>query len=1277
MELFNFFPFQWQYEDIELDDDPSQLQTVIRIYGWNEKNESTYIRVEDFEIPIWIELPTNIEWHNDNLEILFKRLQTINFDKKLENAFSPVTISFVQKQKLYYAHVSKKSDGTYVPKTFPFLMITFRNMKGVQKMTYHLKNKIDVGSLGKLELKVHCHESSITPVLKLFATRKLPSSNWIRCKGKRLTEEDCTKETSRKHEYVVSYKHMKKHPDSDKLPIVHPRVLSFDLEVYSSDDGMPKAHRPRDKVFMAGCTMSYIDGKSGERIHKKYVLLIGQCDPVQDVEILSFANETALYLGFAKFVRDQDPDVIIGYNIFGFDLKYMEYRSSKILYCNTDFSQLGCIKGKCSEVKNISWESSAYGKQDLTYYDADGRMFLDLLPYVIRNYKLANYRLETVCDEFLKTNKDPLKAKDIFKIYESGNPKDMAVVTQYCAQDTYVTLLLFEKLLVWFDCVEAATTNGVPMFYLYTKGQQIKMYSQVLTYCVENNIVVQSGAYVTKDDEEYVGATVTQPKAGLYKTILPFDFASLYPSIIMSHNIDYSKLILEDPKHPNTEIPDEDCHIFKWEEHIGCPHDTSGKKIKKKKDGSEKRICGNYRYRFLKAEQRDEDGKPLGIKISGKGVIPTLLENLIKARKDTRKIIAKYEEVIDVLREYLEGNKTDPTEEDKKKCDIIKATCDLSLDDRISAYKKESTRLKELCQVLDKRQLAYKVSANSMYGAMGVKKGYLPFLPGAMVVTYTGRVSIEKASRFLENDCGGQVVYNDTDSAYTYFPHLENKTANYIWSFAHDVVKRVAKIFPPPMKLEFEDKVYFKFLILTKKRYVGQTIDEIGRVDEKMTKRGIVLTRRDNCRVLRDIYERCILYILDNIEELVKLKTMDRDLILHNPIVSKLLQLIYCGKDNGPYGVQDMFTWCPEYTYKDFVITKGLTRDNYKGKREPVHSFVANVMRSRGIDVPQGSRIEYLLLDRGTGYDKKILQQDKAEDVGYFQEYKNFLRIDYLFYLEKQVVKPLDELLKVTIFHEGLVKQHFKDRVNKSYLINQIKMIYSPNIIYKELSTWENSTLYDFVYEEGGMPENYEWFFRKKEVRDEIKRISNHLEKEIDPIYPPLCDVFKSMVYTHNPKVIILGQDPYHNEGSAMGLSFSVRSGQKINPSLQNIMKELVINGFKVDTENGDLSSWAYQGVLLYNTALTVLAGRPESHIKIWANFTNMLMKELGKNSIGLLWGSKAISYRNYFDKSISTSHPSPFSVSNQCGGSPAFEKSLCFKSVNELLKDPINWNLI
>jgi DNA polymerase elongation subunit (family B) len=984
MQNFNFFPFTWSYND-ELVDDTIGFRNVIRVSGWNEKNESVQVVIQNFNIPIWLELPRHIEWTNMRKDVVINKIMSFN------EYIRPQMCIFEEKHKLYYGEVTKVGD-TYERKKFPYLCVAFKTLRALEEFKKEISKGVYFNMIGNIKMKCHCHERSITPVLKLMAFRKLPSSGWITAKGHKVSEDE--KDSTKMHEYICSYKNLKKIEDTSSLPIVYPKVLSFDLEAYSSvETAMPNSKKPADKVFQIGCCI--LEQTAKEKKYTKYLLSLGELNPIEGVSVLTFKTEDRLYKGFINLVKETNPDVIIGYNIFGWDIGYMNDRMACLYGIN--FDGMSCVPSKKATINEINWESSAYGKQDLKYIEAEGRMFIDLLPYIKRNYKLSNYRLETVCSEFLKdSNKDPLKAKDIFNCYKKFTPVSLSLVGKYCCKDAEVTLQVYEKLLIWFDLVESATTNGVPIIYLYTKGQQIKMYSQLLTYCVHNNIVVESNAYTPKETDRYTGAYVSQPIAGLYKTIIPFDFASLYPSIIMAYNIDYSKLVIDE------NIPDEDCHVFEWEEEQEDLEEQlrllEEKKEKEKEvtDEKPKRVKKvipmmkvKHKFRFLKIDR------------SGKGVVPTLLENLIKARKSTRKII----------------------EENQKRIEESKD-------------EEEIKKLEELNLVLDKRQLAYKVSANSMYGAMGVKKGYLPFPQAAMCVTYVGRQSIHKASNFLETECGGKVIYNDTDSAYTYFECLKGKPMREIWEYVENVVKKVEVLFPKPMKLEFEGKVYTKFLILTKKRYVAQMADINGNVSSKLVKRGIVLQRRDNCQFLRDVYQNTVNDLLERIDMFTDIKTKENK--QKDPAVCSLLNNII-------YNIDELFQM--KYSYKSFVITKSLTKlpEDYKSKTIPVHAYLAAKMKKRGIMVQIGSRIEYLLLDRGRGYDKNELQQEKVEDVTYFSEFRDVLRLDYLYYLRSQVVKPIDELLSVCLGVEKFLDTQLKLRIQKSnfniFFKNSIKKI--------------------------------------------------------------------------------------------------------------------------------------------------------------------------------------------------------------------------------------------
>ncbi|MBR9832174.1 uracil-DNA glycosylase [Acidiluteibacter ferrifornacis] len=195
--------------------------------------------------------------------------------------------------------------------------------------------------------------------------------------------------------------------------------------------------------------------------------------------------------------------------------------------------------------------------------------------------------------------------------------------------------------------------------------------------------------------------------------------------------------------------------------------------------------------------------------------------------------------------------------------------------------------------------------------------------------------------------------------------------------------------------------------------------------------------------------------------------------------------------------------------------------------------------------------------------------------------------------------------------------------------------------------------------------------------------LSQFLEQEYSnkTIYPPREKIFAALDNTppDEIKVVIIGQDPYHQKNQANGLAFSVENDVPLPPSLKNIFQELKMDVGVINYKS-DLLSWAKQGVLLLNTVLTVEEGKADAHKnKGWEKFTDAIIKQISENRKGiifLLWGSKAIKKKNLIDSDVhyilEAPHPSPLSSYRGFFGCKHFSKSN--NILKKMGKKPINW---
>lgn len=366
------------------------------------------------------------------------------------------------------------------------------------------------------------------------------------------------------------------------------------------------------------------------------------------------------------------------------------------------------------------------GRRENKFVNFEGRVPFDLLLVLLRDYKLRSYTLNAVSYHFLQEQKEDVHHSIITDLQmESDQTRRRLAV--YCIKDAYLPLRLLNKLMCIVNYMEMARVTGVPLACLLTRGQQIKVVSQLLRKARQKGYLMPSHTSQGSEDQ-FEGATVIEPKRGYYADpITTLDFASLYPSIMMAHNLCYTTL-LQQPAQAKDSLGLSDDQINR------TPTNN----------------C------FVKATVR-------------KGLLPEILESLLSARK--------------------------------------KAKADLKVE--TDPFKRS---------VLDGRQLALKISANSVYGFTGAQVGKLPCLEISGSVTAYGRAMIEFTkheveTRFTiengyENDAN--VIYGDTDSVMIKFG---TKDLGRSMELGREAADFVSAKFIKPIKLEFEKVCHSNILL--------------------------------------------------------------------------------------------------------------------------------------------------------------------------------------------------------------------------------------------------------------------------------------------------------------------------------------------------------------------------------------------------------------------------------------------------------------------------------
>ena len=634
-----------------------------------------------------------------------------------------------------------------------------------------------------------------------------------------------------KHKQHVTLEHInslcEKLIQSKVLKIIDTKRVKRDVKIDKLTIMLDRYLPPLEGDIVTFIGSTFI--RNGEKTpYLNHCIALGEAIVEDNTSVIeSYEKEEDVLLAWTKVIQNEDPDIIIGYNIFGFDYKFMVQRANE-LGIAAAFLDLSRIQDNVCGYRQKDGtykvrESSitiASGTHETCYIRMSGRIQVDLYNYFRRGYNLESYKLDHVAGHFIRNKvssykdgvlsskidnvlqegsyihieeighssdyidnggkfkitdidkkngtikidrkdlqidfnkkvmwclaKDDVSPQDIFRLTREG-PMEKGIIAKYCIQDCNLVHHLLKKIDMITEFIEMANLCYVPIDFIVLRGQGIKLFSFISKQCREIDTLLP---VLTKGDNSgYEGAIVLQPKCGLYldEPVACVDYSSLYPSSMISENLSHDSKVwskeydLEGNLIREEGEKDESTNSFVYDnldhiDYVDVEFDTY-RYVKKSASVTHKVKVGKKKTRW--AQFRDR-----------KAILPTILETLLTARKNTRKQ-AKFKTVVTSIGSYsgIIVKQDDDTkvvlQGDGLK--VIEKDSILSIEDTYDAFMKN---------VLDKRQLAIKVTANSLYGQCGAKTSDFYEQDVAAATTAIGRKLLTYGKRVIEEVYGNRV----------------------------------------------------------------------------------------------------------------------------------------------------------------------------------------------------------------------------------------------------------------------------------------------------------------------------------------------------------------------------------------------------------------------------------------------------------------------------------------------------------------------------------------
>ena len=850
--------------------------------------------------------------------------------------------------------------------------------------------------LGSREIMLEdIYEANLPPYIRLFHEMDISPASPISFDA---DEEEPEDDENVDICFTVPYEEVT--PANANVPMY---IAGYDIETYSESGNFPVASNASDEIIQIGVSFRYTDDLLTS--YKRFVFVSGTCSPSKDdtVTFVSCRDEKHLLEEFMKCIRFENPDIIAGYNTFGFDDAYIADRCihNRLIFNLgrveiDDWKNRGSVTYAHTEFKKFELASGTFA---VRYLKVPGRLAIDLLLSVRREQNLDSYKLDSVANTFLRD-----KVTNVVVI--------PGAKSQQYEIHTKTTRGLFKGNLVRFD-IMTNTTNP------YRDGQ--KFY---VCEVKSKSFIVDTGNSPLFDDLSREEIEKLEWSFGKDDTSAQEMFASHRGSaddraVIAKYCIQDCDLVLTLMAKLDTivnargmadvcRVPIQ--YIFLRGQGIKIYSAVVYQASKRNQIiMTQEGIEGDTSYEgaiVLPPKIGMYLDQPIPV-LDFNSLYPSnmIAYNLspdtlvyVKRYSSSGKLIGQEPKVLPNMDGFKVDDVSYDTFDEEKKpsgritCGFVQPNTDprtvgvlpLTLDILLKK-RKETRKLIEKTDddaqksVLNGLQLAYKVVANSVYGQCGSRTSPIRRLEVAACTTAVGRQKIYDAKKIVETEFGGEVVYGDTDSIFIKF---QTRDLAESIELGKKAAERITAMGRKAHKIEYE-KTFYPFILFCRKRYVGMMYeDDITKCKRKTM--GVALKRRDNAPIVKDVFGGA----LDSLMEHRNIKTAEK---LVKDMLIKVMK--------------------NEYPLEKFILSKQL-RDDYKNPGQIAHRVLADRMEERDAgNKPQvGDRLAYVYVANRADQKK---QGDKIEHVDYVREKK--LKPDVEFYVTNQIQNPVAQLFALAI----------------------------------------------------------------------------------------------------------------------------------------------------------------------------------------------------------------------------------------------------------------------